>query len=158
MVGFGSTNEPTSSLSNVAATLSSLRQFGSLDVLCGRGRGVQNHHGNVMLRSHVKQLLPRYNKSDDKTKKEIQLTVYEQVIASGQFLVKKDSQFVSLTKPDSLKKIAQLFRTERKQQRTQSLLPNAEKQNHPSPNYSNNSSKVLIVTKMQLHHWMTARK
>jgi len=109
MAGFGSTNEQTLLLSNVATTLLSLRQFATTDVLCGRGRGVLNHAGNIMLRSHVKQLLPYYNKSDDKTKKEIQIQVYKKVIACGQFLVKKDSQFVALPKPDALKKIAQLF-------------------------------------------------
>ncbi len=144
MEGFGSTNEQSLSLSNAATTLLSLKHFATTDVLCGRGRGVLNHAGNIMLRSHVKQLLPTYNKSDDKSKKEIQIQVYEQVIACGQFLIKKDSQFVPLPKSDALKKIAQLFRTQRKQQRTQSLLINDEKQNHPPPNYSNNSSKVLI--------------
>ena len=79
------------------------------DVLCGRGKHVINHPGNIILRSHVKQLLAQHNEYNDKTKRILQCQVYENSLSSGQFLVKKDGSCVTLSKPDALKKIAQQF-------------------------------------------------
>ena len=64
------------------------------DVLCGRGHRCINHPGNVFLRQFVHSIKLEYNNLPNKNKRELQLRVYNKVVAErgGQFLQQPSAQ------------------------------------------------------------------
>ena len=102
------------------------------DVLMGKGRPIQNHHGNVHLRILVESLSYKYHVARSTEKSDIVHQVFAMVQAThGRFLRKDDDGWWrELTNAEAVEKVRKLF--QRPSSRTETLQHGASTQ-HATP-------------------------
>jgi len=94
-------------------------EVGPSDVLFGRGKGVQEHQGNIHLRKIIAQKLDAYDKATNPERTEIALQIVKQVqLGGGRFLKHDADQWIEATTKESRAKISMAFRSYRKNKRS----------------------------------------
>lgn len=86
------------------------------DVLLGRGRTIQNHHGNVFFREFLKQYSDDYNEAPRNKRRKIATELVRALKAKGvRFLQQTDNgEWVESNFAEAEKKIGQVFRNTRR--------------------------------------------
>ena len=88
---------------------------GSKDALFGRGKTIQDHNGNVLMRSLIEEYMPEYRRAAKKEKGKVAWKVVMATKALGGRFLKRDSTgwWVEVTDEIAREKISMTYRTSR---------------------------------------------
>ena len=86
------------------------------DVLCGKGKSIQNHIGNIRFRQLVQDCRSTYDNADSDEKKRMTLEVLEIVKQSGGRFLKDESElgWIEVDNETARLKVSSTFRSARK--------------------------------------------